>query len=436
MLQFAGVFDGVGVAGVSITRFTFQSDPPPGWGTWRHRVISVGELRDLRISAYTCTDCPLHEHREKCVWGRPYPVHGGVLIVGEAPGRMENEQGLPFIGKSGEVLTWALQAVGLTEDEVFITNTVKCWPGPDATGRGNATPPVSDQLVCITKYLQPVIEYMEPRLVIAVGAQACKALTGLNLSQAEGLVNPLKLATYVYKTNEKTGKTTRKRVVVDYPNTSVFTLRHPAWFMRNPQDKHLFDQQVSALDRTLNPPILVPTTYNIITIDDMVEDVAKWTHLVRELFSVKAHAAVAVDIETTGLSPRGDTILGVSLSTKKDTAWYISDPRLWEYLGEKMQHAPYKVVFHNAKFDLAFLEQQAGWHIPTRRVEDTMLMADALGLPKRGLKVLALSELGIQMERYETWDHADPTYPCRDADATLQLYEVFAPQLKTKETYS
>ena len=86
-------------------------------------------IEDLEKDVSSCTKCILHETRHQTVFGRG-SVCSDIMIVGEAPGKEEDQQGMPFVGRAGKLLNLFLESIGVNRKSIFITNTVKCRP-PD-----------------------------------------------------------------------------------------------------------------------------------------------------------------------------------------------------------------------------------------------------------------------------------------------------------------
>jgi len=118
-----------------------------------------------------CRQCPLHR---KCK--APVPGVGmsgaSIMVVGQATGWQEDRDGIPWIGQSGQFLSEILEFLGWRSQDIYYTNTVKCYPGR-AKG-GDAKPPPFAIEACST-WLQQEIELIKPRVIIAVGAEAMKA---------------------------------------------------------------------------------------------------------------------------------------------------------------------------------------------------------------------------------------------------------------------
>ena len=126
-------------------------------------------LDELAVVASTCTRCSLAEGRTQVVFGVGDP-HADLLFVGEAPGAEEDRQGLPFVGRSGQLLDKLMaEELGLTRDRVYIANVVKCRP-PDNRD------PKPDEIVACRPYLQSQIELIEPQVVVTLGKFAGQLL--------------------------------------------------------------------------------------------------------------------------------------------------------------------------------------------------------------------------------------------------------------------
>ena len=151
---------------------------------------------DLRVSsrlallateASTCTKCPLAIERTQVVFGMGDP-QADLLFVGEAPGAEEDRQGLPFVGRSGQLLDRLMhEEMGMTRgDGVFIANVVKCRPP------ANRDPHPTEIEAC-RPYLEAQLELIDPRVIVTLGNFASKLLLGTNVG-----VTKLRGQTYAY----------------------------------------------------------------------------------------------------------------------------------------------------------------------------------------------------------------------------------------------
>jgi len=129
-----------------------------------------------------CTKCPLWESRTIAVPGDG-KYSSKVMIIGEAPGKEEDESGKPFVGSAGRYLNHVLEGTGLDRRDFFITNTVKCRPPQ------NRTPKSLEIKTCTTNYLFNQIELINPKLIMLLGAVAAKTVLGLkSIGEARGRV--------------------------------------------------------------------------------------------------------------------------------------------------------------------------------------------------------------------------------------------------------
>lgn len=153
-----------------------------------------------------CTACKLHEGRNKFVFGSGNP-NANVMVVGEGPGAEEDKQGLPFVGRAGNLLTDILKAINFARDEVYIANIVKCRPP------GNRTP-LPDEMDTCLPYLIKQVELIKPRAILCLG-----------LSAAKGLLN------------KRESLTSMRGRVFEFENAKVMVTYHPAALLRNPNWK-------------------------------------------------------------------------------------------------------------------------------------------------------------------------------------------------------
>lgn len=119
-------------------------------------------LMPLEEKVAACTGCPLHgEGRTQTVFGHGN-IHADLMFVGEAPGQNEDLQGIPFVGRAGQLLNKVLKRVGLSRSDVYIANILKCRPP------GNRDPKPEEIKAC-TDYLREQIMILEPRVLIGLG---------------------------------------------------------------------------------------------------------------------------------------------------------------------------------------------------------------------------------------------------------------------------
>jgi DNA polymerase len=125
----------------------------------------------LEQKLLTCSLCPLRQHAIG-----PTSYNGSpqspLAIVGEGPGGVEDEYGVPLVGPSGQLLDKALASVKVTRDRVYTTNVIKCRP------KGNRTPTVEEGCFCAEKWLDAEMAFVKPKVIIALGSVALKYLYG------------------------------------------------------------------------------------------------------------------------------------------------------------------------------------------------------------------------------------------------------------------
>ncbi|MCL2538872.1 MAG: uracil-DNA glycosylase [Oscillospiraceae bacterium] len=125
-------------------------------------------LTELREKCLECAKCELHKTRTTVVFGVGNE-NADIMFVGEGPGQREDETGEPFVGRSGQLLTHYLGAVGLERDEVYIANIVKCRPP------GNRDPKPEEQELCLG-WLNLQFELINPLLIVCLGRIAAGVL--------------------------------------------------------------------------------------------------------------------------------------------------------------------------------------------------------------------------------------------------------------------
>ena len=129
---------------------------------------SADPLNSLALEIRSCSRCPLAKERTRAVPGEG-PDRAGILLVGEAPGRDEDHEGRPFVGRAGSVPDRCLEEAGIERSQVFITNAVKCRPP-------NNRRPKKDEIEACRPYLEAQIEFVQPKVVILMGNAATKAV--------------------------------------------------------------------------------------------------------------------------------------------------------------------------------------------------------------------------------------------------------------------
>ena len=174
----------------------FTSDP----------LQQAGSLDAIAALVRGCTKCRLCDGRRNAVPGEG-PADARLVVVGEGPGRVEDETGRPFVGPAGELLTKILAAIELPRERVFICNVVKCRPPENRL-------PQYDEIAACAPYLFRQIELLKPKVVLAMGGTAAQTL--LNTKQSIG---------------------TLRNQVHRFRGVPVIVTYHPAALLRNPNWK-------------------------------------------------------------------------------------------------------------------------------------------------------------------------------------------------------
>jgi uracil-DNA glycosylase len=217
-------FQELGVAGVNSDR------------TWRLRAVEAGAAFDssadvspapdveeapapspaaegpaallaIREEIGDCTRCKLHRlGRRQIVFGVGNP-NADLMFVGEAPGADEDLQGIPFVGRAGQLLTKIIEAIGLAREDVYIANVIKCRPPENRN-------PEPDEVESCEPFLFQQIDRIKPKVIVALGTFAAKALlkTQDSISRLRGRV-------------------------YDYRGAKLIPTFHPAFLLRSPDRK-------------------------------------------------------------------------------------------------------------------------------------------------------------------------------------------------------
>ena len=144
-----------------------SGEGPPGTGGY-----DSGIDEEIR----SCTKCRLHERRRNAVPGAG-SGSADIMFIGEGPGEQEDVQGLPFVGKAGQLLTKIIQTMGLSRETVYIANILKCRPDTPGQSAGNRKPTPEEMQTCIP-YLHEQIDLIRPKVIVALGATAVEGLLG------------------------------------------------------------------------------------------------------------------------------------------------------------------------------------------------------------------------------------------------------------------
>lgn len=185
---------------------------------------SHGTLEDLRAFIGDCRRCPLCEGRSNLVFGVGNP-EADLVFVGEAPGRDEDLKGEPFVGKAGQLLTRIIEAMGLSRDQVYICNVIKCRPP------GNRDP-LPEEIRTCEPFLKRQLEIIRPRAICALGTFASQTLlrSEVRISRLRGHFR-------------------------DYEGIPLMPTYHPSFLLRNPQSKREVWEDIQKIMKLLQLPL-------------------------------------------------------------------------------------------------------------------------------------------------------------------------------------
>ena len=178
----------------------FEAPPPPR--------CERETLEQIREDLGDCHRCRLANGRKTIVFGQGNP-HAELVFVGEGPGADEDAQGLPFVGRAGQLLNRMIQFAGMKREDVYICNVVKCRPP------GNRMPE-RDEIEACSPFLFRQIEAIGPRLICCLGAPAARTMLGI-----------------------KEGITKVRGQFFDYGNAKALATVHPAYILRNPREEKI-----------------------------------------------------------------------------------------------------------------------------------------------------------------------------------------------------
>ena len=188
----------------------------------RNRFIpSNWDTLQKKVSA--CMQCSLHQSRTQTVFGVGNPS-AQLMFIGEAPGFHEDQQGEPFVGRAGQLLTAMIKTIGFDRNQVYIANILKCRPP-------NNRDPQPEEVQSCTPFLDQQIALVQPKLLVAVGRIA---------------------AHYLLKTKSSVESLRNKIHTYGNSGTPLIVTYHPAYLLRNPIDKKKAYYDLQFIMRTLN----------------------------------------------------------------------------------------------------------------------------------------------------------------------------------------
>lgn len=177
-------------------------------------------LSELKKEVSACRECGLHRTRTNVVFGSGDPT-ARLMFVGEAPGAEEDKQGLPFVGRAGQLLTKIIESMGLRREDVYIANILKCRPPQNR-------PPLPEEIAACRNNVKRQVEIINPRVICTLGKFASQTLL-----ETETPISALRGA------------------FREYNGIKVMPTYHPAYLLRNPDDKKLVWQDMKKILKEL-----------------------------------------------------------------------------------------------------------------------------------------------------------------------------------------
>ena len=177
-------------------------------------------LEDLRKKVLNCRKCGLYRTRTNVVFGEGNK-NAKLLFVGEAPGFEEDKQGIPFVGKAGQLLTRIINSIGLKREDVYIANILKCRPPQNRN-------PLPNEVKACTPYLIKQIELIKPEVICALGTFAAQTI----LATTEP-ISKLRGRFHIWR------------------DIKVMPTYHPAYLLRNPSGKRAVWEDMKKIRQAL-----------------------------------------------------------------------------------------------------------------------------------------------------------------------------------------
>jgi uracil-DNA glycosylase len=211
---------------------SLRAEPVSPGGQLQGITSKAQSLASVRGRVCSCTKCAhLASSRTQTVFGVGNP-DAEIMFIGEAPGADEDQQGEPFVGRAGQLLTRIIKAMGFAREEVYIANILKCRPDMPAGSFGNRAPTPAEMQMC-RPYLVEQINIIQPKVLVALGAVAVEGLLG-----SRGTMRELRGRWHSYN------------------GTPLMITYHPAYLLRNqsPSEKRkVWEDMMQVLERLEKP---------------------------------------------------------------------------------------------------------------------------------------------------------------------------------------
>lgn len=183
-------------------------------------------IKNIQRAVFECGKCRLKQTRTHAVPGEG-SHNAPLMFIGEAPGYDEDQQGKPFVGRAGKLLTDIIHAMGMSREDVFIANVIKCRPPENRE-------PQDDEIQACSPYLFNQIEIVKPRIIVTLGRYSTSTILGM----------PDKM-----RISDMRGK------FFNYHGMKVMPTFHPAYLLRNEKDKRLVWNDMKLVLEELGLPV-------------------------------------------------------------------------------------------------------------------------------------------------------------------------------------
>ena len=213
--------------------------PPANASTYLEQKVSdpVQALSIIREDLGDCTRCRLHKQgRKQIVFGVGNP-ETELMFIGEAPGADEDQQGEPFVGRAGQLLNNMIKAMGLSREQVYIANIIKCRPPNNRT-------PERDECETCSPFLMRQIVAIKPKVIVALGAVAARTLLAVNDSMSNLRGRWYDFRPAGVRSNDP-----------DWVSAKLAVTYHPAFLLRDPRQKKEAWKDLQMVMRELGLPM-------------------------------------------------------------------------------------------------------------------------------------------------------------------------------------
>jgi uracil-DNA glycosylase len=372
-----------------------------------------------------CSECQLYKKCRSPQMNLSGNINGTIIIVGEAPGRDEDGEGRPFVGRAGQLLKESLVYKQVNIEDIAFTNAVRCRPTQlvDKFGKKkveNRPPTLEEIKYCNPNMLNDIRSMPNLKLIVLAGAVPVQSLIGKK------------------QITKVSGK------LFEWSGVHVMPLLHPAYILRNQSELHVFQDHIGRIPSMLNGRQVDASDYGTYII--LKEDI-DWGKL---YLLIKEGRPFAYDLETTGLNPYLPTseIKCISFSLEERESFILPasllDAEVIRDLKSIFEDKRIGKIGHNKKFDDLWMSVKLGIN-PRGTLDDTQFMSFLLSEKEStGLKDLAwkYTKIGGYEERllngHKPHEYDGPIenlyiYCGVDTDVTMRIREINLPKIKEDE---